>query len=82
MTGEVLANRHAAEQLSVVERQAEDYLAGIRDVLGKAHQAFAENVVKTLRTGKTTLSQTVDGRCCAFGGRYSRPRGLSGKDSC
>jgi hypothetical protein len=60
MTGEVLANlRHAAEQLSVAEKQAEDYLAGISEVLGKAHQAFAENVVKTLRTGNADFHKQL-----------------------
>ena len=60
MTGEVLANlRRAAEQLSVAEKQAEDYLAGISDVLGKAHQVFAENVGKTLRSGNADFHKQL-----------------------
>jgi hypothetical protein len=65
MTTEVLANlRVASEQLGKAERQAEQYLAGISEVLANAHQAFADNVQKTLRSGNADfhshLKEAVD----------------------
>ncbi len=51
MTGEVLANlKRGADQLSQAEKRAADYLAEINSVLGKAHEAFAVNIEKTLRS--------------------------------
>jgi ABC-type transporter Mla subunit MlaD len=51
MTGEVLANlKRGADQLSQAEKRAADYLAEINNVLGKAHEAFAVNIEKTLRS--------------------------------
>jgi hypothetical protein len=43
----------AASQLNNAQKQAEDYLTGISQVLTKAHEAFAENVEKTLSRGNT-----------------------------
>jgi ABC-type transporter Mla subunit MlaD len=51
MTGEVLVNlKRGADQLNQAEKRAADYLAEINDVLGKAHEAFATNIEKTLRS--------------------------------
>jgi DNA anti-recombination protein RmuC len=51
MTGEVLANlKRGADQLSQAEKRAADYLAEINNVLAKAHDAFAVNIEKTLRS--------------------------------
>ncbi len=51
MTAELLANlRQGADQLSQAEKRAADYLAEINNVLGQAHEAFAVNIEKTLRS--------------------------------
>ncbi len=51
MTSEVLANlKRGADQLGQAEKRAADYLAEINNVLGKAHEAFALNIEKTLRS--------------------------------
>jgi DNA anti-recombination protein RmuC len=52
MTSEIVARIEAAAQkLAVVQRQSEDYLHGVNEVLTKTHEAFSENVVRTLREG-------------------------------
>jgi hypothetical protein len=43
----------AASQLGNAQKQSEDYLKGINDVLTKAHEAFATNVEKTLNRGNS-----------------------------
>jgi len=54
----------AASQLSLAEKQSEDYLKGISLVLAKAHETFAQNVEKTLSRGNaqfhTELSNAVN----------------------
>jgi len=60
LTAEVVkALREASEQLTVAERQAQEYLAGISEVLGKAHQAFADSVERTLRTGNAQFHKEL-----------------------
>ena len=41
----------AAAQLGIAQRQSEDYLKGVNDVLLKVHESFSENVERTLREG-------------------------------
>jgi len=55
----VSAIRAASDQLGTAERQAESYLAGVSDVLGKAHQAFAENIERTLRSGNAQFHKEL-----------------------
>lgn len=43
----------AASQLGRAQKQSEDYLKGINEVLAKAHEAFAANVEKTLSRGNS-----------------------------
>jgi uncharacterized membrane-anchored protein YjiN (DUF445 family) len=43
----------AASQLGRAQKQSEDYLKGINDVLAKAHEAFAANIEKTLNRGNS-----------------------------
>jgi hypothetical protein len=43
----------AASQLGLAQRQSEDYLRGINEVLTKAHEAFAVNIEKTLNRGNS-----------------------------
>ncbi len=39
----------ASAQLAVAQRQSEDYLRGVSEVLTRSHQSFAENIERTLR---------------------------------
>ena len=54
----------AAAQLGIAQRQSEEYLKGVSDVLTKTHEAFASNVEKTLNRGNaqfhTELSNAVN----------------------
>ena len=60
LTSELVASlRIAAEQLNHAEKQAQEYLAGISEVLGKAHQAFADSIEKTLRTGNAQFHKEL-----------------------
>jgi hypothetical protein len=43
----------AASQLGRAQKQSEDYLKGINEVLAKAHEAFAANIEKTLNRGNS-----------------------------
>ena len=45
----------AASQLARAQKQSEDYLKGINDVLAKAHEAFAANIEKTLNRGNSLI---------------------------
>jgi hypothetical protein len=52
LTQDVMARfESAASGLSSAQKEAEEYLRGISEVLVKAHDAFAENVERTLRAG-------------------------------
>jgi hypothetical protein len=52
MTSEIVGRIEAATaQLSAAQRQSEDYLKGVSEVLVKAHESFAENVERTMREG-------------------------------
>jgi methyl-accepting chemotaxis protein len=54
MTSDIVEKlQAAASQLSNAEKQSEEYLKGISDVLTKAHETFAANVEKTLHRGNT-----------------------------
>ncbi|MDD5250985.1 MAG: hypothetical protein PHY45_18560, partial [Rhodocyclaceae bacterium] len=64
LSAELIDRLHgAAAQLSTAQRQAEDYLRGVNDVLVQAHQSFADNVERTLRESnrqfQLELSQAV-----------------------
>lgn len=52
MTSEIISRIEAAAQkLADAQRQSDNYLAGVNEVLGKAHESFSENIVRTLREG-------------------------------
>lgn len=62
MTSEIVARiEAAAKQLSEAERQSEQYLQGVNEVLGKAHEAFRENVERTLREGNGVFQAELSG---------------------
>ncbi|MBF8178403.1 anti-phage ZorAB system protein ZorA [Herminiimonas contaminans] len=64
MTSEIIGRiEKAAQQLTIAQKQSEEYLQGVSEVLVKAHESFRENVENTLREGnrmfQTELSSSV-----------------------
>jgi hypothetical protein len=52
MTSEIIGRiEAAAAQLGTAQKESEEYLRGVSEVLVKAHDSFAENVERTLREG-------------------------------
>lgn len=52
MTSEIIGRiEAAATQLGTAQKESEEYLKGVSEVLVKAHDSFAENVERTLREG-------------------------------
>ena len=52
MTSEIIARiEAAATHLGTAQKESEEYLRGVSEVLVKAHDSFAENVERTLREG-------------------------------
>lgn len=52
MTSEIIGKiEAAAAQLAAAQKESEDYLRGVSEVLVKSHDSFAENVERTLREG-------------------------------
>jgi len=52
MTSEIISKiEAAATQLSAAQRESEEYLRSVSDVLVKAHDSFAENIERTMREG-------------------------------
>jgi ABC-type transporter Mla subunit MlaD len=52
MTSEIIGRiEAAAAQLGTAQKESEEYLRGVSEVLVKAHESFAENVERTLREG-------------------------------
>lgn len=52
MTSEIIGRiEAAAAQLGNAQKESEEYLRGVSDVLVKAHDSFAENVERSLREG-------------------------------
>jgi len=56
-----LVNRlsSAASMLSAAQKDAEEYLQGVTEVLAEAHEAFAESVEKTLRKGNADFHKEL-----------------------
>jgi len=52
MTSEIIGRiESAAAKLGTAQKESEEYLRGVSEVLVKAHDAFADNVERTLRKG-------------------------------
>ena len=52
MTAEIIRGiESAAAQLGNAEKESEEYLRGVSEVLVKAHESFAENIERSLREG-------------------------------
>jgi vacuolar-type H+-ATPase subunit I/STV1 len=65
MTSELVEKlQGAASQLAAAEKQADDYLGRVNEVLTKAHASFAENIERTLNQGNSRfhveLAKAVD----------------------
>lgn len=60
MTSEIIARIEAAAgKLGEAQRQSEDYLKGINEVLAKTHESFAEHIGKTLRDGNRDFQKEL-----------------------
>jgi ABC-type transporter Mla subunit MlaD len=60
MTSQMIARMEAAAvQLGTAQRQSEDYLKGVNDVLVKVHESFSENVNRTLREGNRQFQKEL-----------------------
>ncbi|MDY0012954.1 MAG: anti-phage ZorAB system protein ZorA [Rhodocyclaceae bacterium] len=60
MTSEIVKTlNEATAQLSAAERQSEEYLRAVSEVLGKAHESFADNVTRTLREGNRQFQKEL-----------------------
>jgi hypothetical protein len=62
MTSEIIARiEAAATQLGTAQKESEEYLRGVSEVLVKAHDSFAENVERTLREGNRQFQGELSG---------------------
>jgi DNA anti-recombination protein RmuC len=60
MTSEIISKMEAAAaQLGTAQRQSEDYLKGVNEVLVKVHESFSENVERTLREGNRQFQKEL-----------------------
>ncbi len=69
MTSELLSRIEAATaQLAVAQKQSEEYLDGVSQVLIKAHASFAENVERSLREGNRQFQDELSGAVQSLSG--------------
>lgn len=60
MTSSILASLDAATaKLGAAQKDAEDYLHGVTEVLAEAHGVFAENIERTLRKGNSEFHKEL-----------------------
>lgn len=60
MTSEIIGRIEAATtQLGIAEKESEEYLKGVSDVLTKSHESFSENIVRTLREGNSQFHKEL-----------------------
>jgi len=60
MTSEIIDKMEsAAAQLAAAQKESEDYLRGVSEVLVKAHDSFAENVERTMREGNRAFQSEL-----------------------
>lgn len=56
MTSEIIARiESATEKLGQAQQQSEDYLRGVNEVLGSAHESFAKHVSDTMRVSNASF---------------------------
>jgi len=62
MTSEIIGRiETATQQLAIAQKQSEEYLQGVSEVLVKAHESFRENVERTLREGNRQFQDELSG---------------------
>lgn len=62
MTSEIIAKiEAAAAQLGNAQKESEEYLRGVSEVLVKAHESFAENIGRTMREGNRAFQGELSG---------------------
>ena len=60
MTAEIIGHiEAAASQLRIAQKESEEYLRGVSEVLVKAHDSFAENVERTMREGNRAFQSEL-----------------------
>lgn len=60
LTSEIIGKIETASQrLAEAQTEAGDYLEGVTEVLGKAHESFAENVERSLREGNRQFQKEL-----------------------
>ncbi|KAB2967616.1 anti-phage ZorAB system protein ZorA [Zoogloea sp.] len=60
LTSEIIGKIEvAAQHLADAETEAGEYLEGVTEVLGKAHESFAENVERSLREGNRQFQKEL-----------------------
>ncbi len=60
MSSEIISRIEAATgQLAMAQKQSEEYLSGVNDVLVKVHESFSENVERTLREGNRQFQKEL-----------------------
>ena len=60
LTSEIIGKiETAAQRLADAETEAGEYLEGVTEVLGKAHESFAENVERSLREGNRQFQKEL-----------------------
>lgn len=61
MTEDIVAKLEAAStQLGTAQKQSEEYLKGVSEVLVKSHETFAESIGLTLRKGNAQFQKELD----------------------
>ena len=61
MTQDIVAKLEAAStQLGTAQKQSEEYLKGVSEVLAKSHETFAESIGLTLRKGNAQFQKELD----------------------
>lgn len=61
MTEDIVAKLEAAStQLGIAQKQSEEYLKGVSEVLAKSHEAFAESIERTLRKGNAQFQKELE----------------------
>ena len=62
LTSELIRQIEAAtKQLAVAQKQSEDYLKGVTEVLVQAHESFGQSVERTLREGNRKFQGELSG---------------------
>lgn len=62
MTSELIGRiEKATQQLAIAQKQSEEYLEGVSEVLVKAHESFRDNIHRTLSEGNRQFQSELSG---------------------